>query len=62
MCEQFGVIEVSKNSSQEDVEIVKIIPHEQMSERTGEQIGVIEMPEISDQESAVFKCPSGAVF
>ena len=53
MCEQFGVVGVSKNSFQEDVEIAKIIPQEQMSGRTGEQIGVIEMRNISGQESVV---------
>ena len=53
MCEHFGVIEVSKNSSQENVQIVNIVPHEQRSGRTGEQIGVIEMPKIFVQESVV---------
>ena len=32
------------------VEVVKNIPQEQMFERTGEQIGVIEIPKISGQE------------
>ena len=46
MCEQSGIIEVSKNSSQESVEIVvEIILQKQMSERTREQIRVIEAPE-----------------
>ena len=59
MYEQFGVIEVSKNSSQESV---KIIPQKQMSQRKGERIGVIELPKISYQESVevVKNYPSGA--
>ena len=34
MCEQVGVIGVSKNSSRESVEKVKIIPQKHTSERT----------------------------
>ena len=41
VCEQLGVIEVPKNLRQESVERVKILLQEQMSERTGERIGVI---------------------
>ena len=51
ICEQFGVIQVSKNFTQEHVKIVKNIPQEQVSERTGEQIRAIEMPKVSYQES-----------
>ena len=47
MGEQFGVIEVSKSSSQESV---KIIPQKQMSGRTREQIGVLEAPETASQD------------
>ena len=47
MGEQFGVIEVSKNSSQESV---KIVPQKQMLGRTREQIGLIEAPETASQE------------
>ena len=53
MCEHIGVIEVSMNSSQEDVERVKIIHQEQMSDWTGEQVRAVERPKISGQENVV---------
>lgn len=60
--EQFGVVEVSKNSSQEYVEIVKIIPQEQMSEWTDEQIGGYRNAhDLWPGKCCGHKCPS-AVF
>ena len=65
MGEQSEVIEVTETSSQDRnlqrtvkhalvdfVEVDKTIPQEPISERMGEQIGVVEVSKISGQESA----------
>ena len=53
LCEQSGVLEVSSNSGQENVERVKKIRQEEKSGRTGERIGAIEGPKISGQVNVV---------
>ena len=50
MCEQIGISEVPKISSQFSVDTIKIVPQVHISQGMCEQIGVIEVLNISSQE------------
>ena len=62
ICEQIGVGQVPKISSQDSVEaVIFCVSRERICEWMCEQIGVVEVPKISCQESveAAINCPSG---